>query len=445
MFQRMALTKLSDWFVSKERKPLIIRGARQTGKTTVVRMLAENIPGYMEVNLEAPGEKFLFTRNLSVDDLVSAIRLKKNTQAPIAESLLFLDEIQACPEAINYLRFLAEQMPELAVIASGSLPEAYIEEEGFEFPVGRVEQTFIYPVTFSEYLGAMGRAEMQSLLQSVPFPDYALKPVYDQYVRYALAGGMPEAVRLLSEGYKLDSLQHFYSSLIQAFQDDVPKYATGTSMRRVIAHCLESTPFYTGSRIKFAGFGSSNYRSREVGEAMRTLRRAMLLQLVYPTSEVTPPAKPNLRKHPKLFFLDSGLLTHSVGLQSDLLGTSDLNQGFRGILAEQQIAQTLLATGGSTDFWTRESRGSSAEVDFLYQNSGMLVPIEVKSGSTGRLRSLHSYIDRCPHGYAVRFYSGPVKIDNLKTLNGKPFKLLNLPHFLCEYLPEYFDWFIREN
>ncbi|MCD4707746.1 MAG: hypothetical protein K8S62_08405 [Candidatus Sabulitectum sp.] len=103
---------------------------------------------------------------------------------------------------------------------------------------------------------------------------------------------------MLSEGYKLDSLQHFYSSLIQAFQDDVPKYSTGASMRRVIAHCLESTPLYTGSRIKFAGFGSSNYRSREVGEAMR---RGMLLQLVYPTSEVTPPAKPNLRKHPKLF------------------------------------------------------------------------------------------------------------------------------------------------
>jgi len=445
VFHRMALTKLSDWFDSKERKPLIIRGARQTGKTTVVRMLAENIPGYMEVNLEAPGEKSLFTRNLSVDNLVSAIRLKKNSQAPLAESLLFLDEIQACPEAIGYLRFLAEQMPELAVIASGSLLEAYIKKEGIEFPVGRVEQTFIYPVTFSEYLGAMGRAEMQSLLQSVPFPDYALKPVYDEYVRYTLAGGMPEVVRLLSEGYKLDSLQHFYSSLVQAFQDDVPRYSTGASMRRVIAHCLESTPLYTGSRIKFAGFGSSNYRSREVGEAMRTLRRAMLLQLVYPTSEVTPPAKPNLKKHPKLFFLDSGLLTYSVGLQSDLLGTSDLNDAFRGILAEQQIAQTLLATENKTVFWTRESRGSSAEVDFLYQNSGMLVPIEVKSGPTGRLRSLHSYIDRCPHGYAVRFYSGPVHRGGGRSFAVRGLQAGFMQHFLCEYLPEYLDWFIREN
>ncbi len=445
MFNRLALTKLSDWFNSKERKPLIIRGARQTGKTTAVRMLAKNIPGYMEVNFEAPGEKSLFTRNLSVDDLVSAVRLKKNSQAPLTESLLFLDEIQACPEAIGYLRFLAEEMPELAVIASGSLLETYIEKEGIEFPVGRVEQTFIYPVTFSEYLGAMEQVEMQTLLQSIPFPDYALKPVYDEYVRYTLAGGMPEVVRLLSEGYKLDSLQHFYSSLIQSFTDDVPKYSTGASMRRVIAHCLESTPLYTGSRIKFAGFGSSNYRSREVGEAMRTLKRAMLLQLVYPTSEVTPPAKPNLKKHPKLFFLDSGLLTHSVGLQSDLLGTSDLNNAFRGILAEQQIAQTLLAINNKTIFWARESRGSSAEVDFLYQNNGMLIPIEVKSGPTGRLRSLHSYIDRCPHGYAVRFYSGPVAINNLKTLYGKPFKLLNLPHFLCEYLPRYLDWFTQEN
>jgi len=445
VFQRLALTRLSDWFSATGRKPLIIRGARQTGKTTAVRMLAEDIPGYLEINLEAPGEKSLFTRNLSAADLLSAIRLKKNSQASNDKSLLFLDEIQACPEAFGYLRFFYEQIPDLAVVASGSLLEAYITKEGIQFPVGRVEQAFMYPVTFSEYLGAMGRMEMQSLLQSMPFPDYALKPVYDQYVRYALAGGMPEVVQLLSEGSNMDSLQHFYSSLIQAFQDDVPKYSTGASMRRVIAHCLESTPLYTGSRIKFAGFGSSSYRSREVGEAMRTLRRAMLLQLVYPTSEVTLPPKPNLRKSPKLFFLDSGLLTHSLGIQADLLGISDLNASFKGILAEQQIAQTLLATDNKTVFWTRETPGSNAEVDFLLQHKGMLVPIEVKSGPTGRLRSLHSYIDRCPHGYAVRFYSGPVTINNLKTLNGKPFKLLNLPHFLCEYLHEYLDWFIREN
>ena len=405
-------------------------------------MLAEEIPGYMEINLEAPGEKSLFTRNLSPHDLLSAIRLKKNSQASNDESLLFLDEIQACPEALKYLRFFYEQIPDLAVAASGSLLEAYIEKEGIEFPVGRVEQTFMYPVTFSEYLRAMRRESMQSLLLSVPFPDYAVETVYDEYVKYVLAGGMPEVVQLLSEGRNMDSLQSFYSSLLMAFQDDIPKYATGVSMRRVIAHCLESVPLYTGNRIKFAGFGNSSYKSREVGEAMRTLKRAMLLQLVYPTSEVTLPSKPNLRRSPKLFFIDSGLLTHSLGIQADLMGTSDLNATFRGLLAEQQIAQTLLAKGNKTVFWTRETPGSNAEVDFLLQHRGMLVPIEVKSGSTGRLRSLHSYIDRCPHGYAVRFYSGPVTVNNLTTLNGKPFKLLNLPHFLCEYLNEYLDWFI---
>jgi predicted AAA+ superfamily ATPase len=171
----------------------------------------------------------------------------------------------------------------------------------------------------------------------------------------------------------------------------------------------------------------------------------MLLDLVYPASEVKPPVKPNLRKHPKLFFIDSGLLAHSAGIQSEVLGTKDLNESFRGVLAEQQMAQTLKTIGWKPAFWARESRGSGAEVDFLVQHGNILVPIEVKSGSTGRLRSLHSFMDSCSHGYAVRFYSGPVTVDSLKTMNGKPFKLLNLPHFLSEYLPEYLDWFQNDN
>lgn len=445
VFQRKVLSTLEEWFQKSERKPLIIRGARQTGKTTAVRMLAESIPGYLELNLEAPGEKSVFTRNLPVEDLVSAIRLEKNVQAPLENSLLFLDEIQACPEAFNYIRYLYEQLPQLAVIASGSLLEAYIGKNGMNFPVGRVEQTFVFPVTFSEFLGAVGKAEMRSLLGAIPFPDYALQAVYDEFVRYSIAGGMPEPVQRLAQGRKLDSLQQYYSSLLLAFQDDVPKYATGTAMRRVIGHCLESAPLYAGTRIKFAEFGNSSYRSREVGEAMRTLQQAMLLDLVYPTSDVKIPAKPNLRKHPKLFFLDSGLLAHSVGIQADLLGSGDLNEAFRGALAEQQIAQTLKSMGCRMLFWARETRGSKAEVDFLYQKSGMLIPIEVKSGSTGRLRSLHSFIDGCPHSYAVRFYGGPVTVDELKTVKGKSFRLLNLPHFLCEYLPEYLDWFMGKS
>lgn len=441
MFQRKILAALADWYGMSGRKPLVIRGARQTGKTTAVRMLSESIPGYLEINLEAPGERSVFTRGLSAGDLLSAIRLERNVQTPLEGTLLFLDEVQACPEAFNYIRFLYEQLPGLAVIASGSLLEAYIGNEGMGFPVGRVEQTFVYPLTFSEYLGAMGRAEMQSLLPVIPFPDYALNAVYTEFVRYSITGGMPEPVKMLAQGHRLESLKRYYSSLLLGFQDDVPKYASGPSMRRVITHCLESAPRHVGTRIKFAGFGNSSYGSREVGEALRTLQKAMLLELVYPASEVTPPARPNLRKHPKLFFLDSGLLAHSAGIQSEVLGITDLNEAFRGILAEQQIAQTLKAIGCRPAFWARESRGSSAEVDFLFQSGGTLIPIEVKSGSSGRLRSLHSFMDSCPHGYAVRFYSGPVTVDHLKTVNGKPFDLLNLPHFLSEYLPDYLDWF----
>ncbi len=444
MFQRKILSKLSSWLTSDSRKPLIIRGARQTGKTTAVRMLGQNIPGYMEINLEAPGEKSIFEKDLPVKELISALRLKRNISVPHEESLLFLDEIQASPKAISYLRFFYENIPELPVIASGSLLEAYIYKAGINFPVGRVEQLYIYPLTFSEYLEALNKQEMLSVLRKTPFPDYALSALYEEYTRYTLFGGMPEILQQLCRGKTIEELQSTYFSLLLSFQDDVSKYSSSSTMRQVITHCFSSIPNYTGERINFSGFGNSSYKSREIGEALRTLQRAMLIDLVYPTSSIEPPIKQNLKKHPKLFFLDSGLLAYALNAQSELFGSSDLNKHFKGIMAEQQTAQTLKATGNKLLFWTREANASNAEVDFVKQVGDKLIPIEVKSGSTGRLRSLHSFMERCPHNFAIRIYSGPARIDELKTTKGKAFQLMSIPHFVIEFIDEYINWFLHK-
>ena len=443
MFSRSINSFLQKWFNGARRKPLLIRGARQTGKTTAVREFAGNIPGYIELNMEYPGEKRVFEQQLSVQDLLKSIQLSRNRTAPLKESLLFIDEIQACPAAIRYIRLFYEQIPELAVIVSGSLLEVYLQHSGIEFPVGQVTSISMHPLSFREYLHAFHREDIAALLNAVPIPDYAVPVVYKEYVKFVLAGGMPEATQAVLGGADAGEMKLLYSSLLVSFLDDIPKYASNRTMTEVIRHCLESVPVETGSRIKFAGFGNSQYRSREVGEAMRMLQRAGLVSIVYPTSSIKPPPKPNLRKSPKLFYLDSGLLAYSLGAQWSEAGTMDLSGAFNGVLAEQCIAQALVKSDTVLRFWARDSRGSNSKVDFVVQHRGKLIPVEVKSGATGRLRSLHRFIDECPHGYAVRFYSGPVQVDDLRTPAGKDYSLLNMPHFLAGELSEYLNWFVK--
>lgn len=447
MFRRSILDKFESWKAGSHRKPLLLRGARQIGKTSAVRLFAVDHPGYMELNLEAPGEKSVFERKLPVRDLISAIRLSKGITAPLSESLLFIDEIQACASAFKYLRFLYEEVPELPVIASGSLFEIYLSGSGIEFPVGRVEHCFMHPVTFREYLQAFQRYDMLEEMDKLPLRDYAFPSIYNEFVRYTLLGGMPEIVQALLEGNEPESLGEIYSSLFISFLDDVPKYAPNRTMAETIRHCLETTPGETGKRITFAGFGGSTYRSREVSQAMKTLQRALLLHLVYPTGQVEPPPITNKRKSPKLFFVDSGLLANTLNVQWSEMGSKDLNASFRGVLAEQIVAQSLLSLHNHTipklEFWARNKRGSSAEVDFVLQHSGKLIPIEVKSGSTGRLRSLLQFMEDCDHDVAIRFYGGPVRIDSLNTPNGKNLRLMSLPHFLAENINSYIDWIFK--
>ena len=447
MFRRSILDQFEKWKTGSHRKPLLLRGARQTGKTSAVRLFAGDLPGYMELNLEAPGEKSVFERKLPVRDLISAIRLSKGNTAPLNESLLFIDEIQACTSALQYLRLIYEEIPELPVITSGSLFEVYLTGSGIEFPVGRVEHCFMHPVTFREYLQAFDRYDMLEEMDKLPLQDYAFPSIYSEFVRYTLVGGMPEIVQALLEGNELDSLKGIYSSLFISFLDDVPKYAPNRTMAEILRHCLENAPAETGRRITFAGFGGSGYRSREVSQAMKTLQRALLLHLVYPTGQVEPPPVINMRKAPKLFFIDSGLLANSLSVQWSEMGSEDLNASFKGVLAEQAVAQALLSLQCRTipklQFWARSKRGSNAEVDFAVQHSGKLIPIEVKSGATGKLRSLHRFMEECDHDLAIRFYGGPVRVDSLNTPNGKKYRLMSLPHFLVGNIDSYISWLIQ--
>lgn len=442
-FQRSILKDLRQWSKRSNRKPLILRGARQVGKTTAVELFAREFDHFISLNLELKEDREFFTRFDNLEMAISALFFRHNIPKSTERVLLFIDEIQAEPKAVAQLRYFYEKFPKLFVIAAGSLLETLLEPKNV-FPVGRVEYLAMRPVSFSEFLAAIQEYTALEILREKPLPPFAQTKLLELFHRYALIGGMPEVVQRYVEERDLVQLKPIYNTLLTAYQDDVQKYAGSQQRVDVLRHCIQHVFLQSGSRIKFQGFGHSNYSSREVGDALRTLEKAMLLHLVYPTTETKLPGLPNHRKSPYLQALDTGLLNFFSGLQESLIGIKDLHEAYRGRIIQhwvgQQVLSNMIYPTDRLRFWVREKRQSDAEVDFILAVEGLLVPIEVKSGPKGKLRSLHQFMDRCDHTFAVRLYAGDLLLQKASTQNGKTFHLLNLPYFLGEQLKEYIHW-----
>ena len=440
---RKAYTKLLEWKESKNRKPLLIRGARQVGKTTLVRQFSKEFHSYIELNLEHETDRNIFEID-AIHDILNAIYLLKGFKSTNASTLLFIDEIQESPKAIQQLRYFYEDFPNLYVVAAGSLLEFTLDKVP-SFPVGRVEYLYLHPLNFMEYLKAIQNEQAISVINTIPLPGHAHQILLRLFHDYAIIGGMPEVVDIYIEHKNMASLGKYYNRLWQAYKDDVEKYATNATEKKIIRHIIETAPFET-DRIKFDGFGKSNYRSRDVGEALRALDLAKIIQLIYPTTSIVPPITPDLKKRPRLQFLDTGMINHVLLLQGEMIGIQDLNDFYRGHTIQHLVNQELTSLYEDTPFkphfWVREKKDSNAEVDLVYRFKNYVVPIEIKSGKQGTLRSLHQFVERTNHPYAIRLYAGAFSIEQHKTPEGTPYLLMNLPYFLGCKIPEYVDYFM---
>lgn len=416
------------------------------GKTTLVNQFGQGFARYIYLNLELPKDRELFERFEDVKQLVQALFLREGVPSDQPDLLIFIDEIQESPKAIQSLRYFKEDFPDLYIIAAGSLLEHALADVQ-SFPVGRVEYLNLHPVNFEEFL-AKENPQAHQVLGEVPLPEFAHIILLELFHQYAIVGGLPEVLAAYIEGKDFTALVPVYESLIQSFKDDVSKYARNTSGARVLRHIIETAPFEADSRIKFQNFGKSSYQSREVGEAMRSLELAGLLKLVYPTTSVELPALPDLKKSPRLQLLDTGLMNYQAGVQKDLLGIQDLNQVFRGKVIQHLVTQQVISTqflpSYKPMFWVRERSDAQAEVDLAYPYRSLLVPVEVKSGKEGKLRSLHQFMDRAPHHFAVRFHANSFSVEKVATPAGKEFYLMNLPYFLSTRLEQYLDWFMQQ-
>jgi len=442
MFVRNVEIELEKWASGAYRKPLVLRGARQVGKTTVVNKFGATFDNYLYVNIEKSNARELIESTDDVKKLMPILFLYCNITKKNGRTLLFLDEIQASPHAVSLLRYFYEDMPEVFVIAAGSLLET-VPDKHISLPVGRVEYLAIHPCSFIEFLVAIGEGRFVDLLRTASLPEVFHAEMLQHFKVYALIGGMPEVVARYAANKDVVGLSKVYNQLLNAYKNDVEKYAVTSTQANVVRYILEEGWAFSGQTITLGGFAESPYKARETSEAFRTLNKAMLLELVYPTTNLIMPAVSDLKKTPKLFWLDAGLVNYAARIQKEYLLHQDLMDIWRGMAVEQIVYQEIKAliseVGVKRNYWMRNKRGSTAEVDFVFIHDGRIIPVQVKSGHNAHLKSIHQFMNDTNHDIAVRIWSGNYSIDKLKTISGKEFRLVNLPFYMISALPEIID------
>ncbi|MGB2820074.1 MAG: ATP-binding protein [Phycisphaerae bacterium] len=399
--KRAITEELLAWKSQSRRKPLILRGARQVGKTwSVMEFGRDCFSGAIHVvDLEKRlGWHRVFEGDLDARAMLSELEVLLNARIVPGRDLLFIDEVQSCPRAVMALRYFYEECPELHVIAAGSLLEFAVRK--ISFPVGRVQFLNMFPMSFAEFLLATGKELAAEVILSPPReqPESVHRMLLEELRRYMFVGGMPEAVRTYAQTGRIRGACDVHLELASAYRQDFAKYAP-YSDKRCLDAVLSSVARSVGRQIKYAKL-AEGYSNRTIRKAFDLLCLAQVIRKVRATAPSgLPLGAAALERKFKALVVDVGLMQHLCGMPIDVeYARSDLLDIHRGALAEQFVGQELLAAGqADLYYWARQARGSSAEVDFLAVVDGRIVPIEVKSGPAGRLRSLHMLLETYPN------------------------------------------------
>jgi uncharacterized protein len=398
--KRFIIDKLLNWHSQKNSKPLILRGARQVGKTWAVKQFADlhlNNRIHIVDFEKHPDWHKIFEKNLNVKRILSELELLLNKSITPGRDLLFFDEIQSCPRAIMALRYFYEDMPELKIIAAGSLLEFALKD--ISFPVGRVEFMNMYPMVFAEFLYGLGKDIMAKTLVSGSnnFNENIHETFLEQLRLYFFIGGMPECVKTFRDTEKLKKVFQIQRVLIEAYRADFSKYAP-YSDKRCLNSVLTNTARFTGQQIKYTRLADS-FTPPTNKKAFDLLNMARIIYKIPSTPLAGLPlgTLASERKF-KALIVDIGLMQYLCGLNiSEEIYKKDLLNIYNGALAEQFAGQELLAySDNQLYYWARDAKSSNAEVDYLLQNGARILPIEVKSGSAGRLKSLHLLLKAFP-------------------------------------------------
>ncbi|MDD5081029.1 MAG: AAA family ATPase, partial [Candidatus Omnitrophica bacterium] len=347
MFDRKILKYLKKWKNRKNRKPLVLRGARQVGKTSAVLMFGEQFfDDIVNINLERMDHKNWFSSDLSLKEFIQIVKIKFGKEIIQGKTLLFIDEIQNSPSLISLMRFFYEDMPELHVIVAGSLLEAKIETEGISFPVGRVEFAYMYPLDFFEFLEATEDKNSLEFLKKFGFNEKLSEVLHDDFLKkfyeYTMIGGMPEVVAAYIKGKNINDLKIVYNSLFSSYCEDVFKYAN-LANAKYLSFVIDNAPLFAGTLIKYEKFAGSVFRSREINKAFMTLEKVMILTQAQATSSINLPLVQQSKRPKKILFLDVGLVNYRMDILNEFYDMKDLNSFYRGRIAEQVVGQGLIS------------------------------------------------------------------------------------------------------
>lgn len=397
---RIIESQLNTWKVEQDRFPLLIRGARQVGKSSLVKQFGKQFQYFIELNLEInPEISKVFEENLEPHRICDELALIYNTPIEPGKTLLFIDEIQSSLSAISSLRFFYEQYPELHVIAAGSLLEFALSELP-SFGVGRIRSLFLYPFSFNEFLHAVGENKLFEAIQNAkpekPLSELVHKKALNLYKRFVIIGGMPKVVSHYVETGNLLKCQQILDDLVLSYQDDFVKYKKRISsfMLREVFNSVVAQ-----NSNKFVYTKATPDLNR--GQVKLCLELLSMAGLIYPVTHSSANGIPlgaeiNV-KFRKYIVFDSGIYQRILGLElSDLLLNNDFDSINKGSIAELFVGLELMKISDKRNelyYWQRESKNSQAEVDYLVQKNAMILPIEVKSGTKGSMQSLFLFLN----------------------------------------------------
>jgi len=439
---------LINWLTSKTRKPLVIRGARQVGKTWLIRDLANSQKRQLiEINFEKrPDMESLFSSNDPKEIIVNIAASMGNKIEP-SNAILFLDEIQAAPHLLEKLRWFAEDMSELPVIAAGSLLDFALAKHEFSMPVGRISYLYLEPLSFEEFLNAIQEPELRRYLQNYDWNLTIPKTIHSKLMKlikeYLIIGGMPAAVSAWITEKDPNAVNQIHFDLLATYRDDFAKYSGRLSIER-LEDILNSIPRQLGKKFAYKN-ANNQVSAAPLKQALDLLSKARVCHRIIATSANGLPlgAEAN-EKFTKVIMLDCGLCGASLGLAlHQLRSISEISMINNGGMAEQLVGQLLRTIipayiPVSTYYWQRKKKGAEAEIDYIIQHENQIIPIEVKAGTTGTLKSLHQFMKEKKSIIAIRVNSdiprlGPVHVKD-SFGSSIEYKLLSIPFYLLEQI-----------
>jgi uncharacterized protein len=430
--KRYIYQSLKEWKDSNKRRPVLLRGARQTGKTYIVEQFGkEEFENTIYINFERnPEYKAIFSTFAPIEIIEKIILFTAQKPEP-EKTLLFLDEIQECPEAIISLRYFYEEMPGLHIIGAGSLLEFALQSENFKMPVGRIQYLYLYPMNFGEFLDASGESALRKYILNYSNLEKIPEEIHDklnEYIRkYYIIGGMPAVVEEYVGSRDIIKCQRIQRSIIDTYIDDFVKYSKISSHPH-LKKVFNSIPGMTGQKFVYAHV-DRGVKSEKIKEALELLETAGILTRVRQTNGSGIPLSSGVHESIfKVIFLDIGLFHAISGVYSETAKEKDFNAIFKGAVAEQFVGQELIAyqspyTRAEIFYWGRRAKSSTAEIDYLIEKNGQTIPVEVKSGPTGRMKSLHIFIEKHKTNKAL-------KISQSRFQKGNP--ILTLPFYGIE-------------